>query len=84
MKKKNGSGIAQSDFDKAEGFNGHFTDVFNKMVHNQVPLLDRSAPLMNVIVVKKAGVTKLLKGLNPSKALGHDESHLRVLQELAK
>ena len=84
LKKKNGSGIAQSDFDKAEDFNGHLTDVFTKMVHNQVPLLDRSAPIMDVIVVKKAEVTKLLKGLNPSKALGHDESHPRVLKELAK
>ena len=28
LKKKNGSVIAQSDFEKAEEFNGHFTDVF--------------------------------------------------------
>ena len=33
LKKKNGSGIAQSDFEKAEEFNGQFTDVFTKTVH---------------------------------------------------
>ena len=40
-----------------------------KSEHNQVPLLDRSAPFMEDVVVTKEGVTKLLKGLNPSKAL---------------
>ena len=38
---------------------------------------------MEDIVVTKEGVTKLLKGLNPSKALGADELHPRVLKELA-
>ena len=37
---------------------------------------------MEDIVVTKEGVTKLLKGLNPSKALGPDELHPRVLKEL--
>ena len=38
---------------------------------------------MEDIVVTKEGVTKLLKGLNPSKALGPDELHPRALKELA-
>ena len=65
LKRKNGKGVAQSDLEKAEGFNGQFTDVFNKNDHTQVPLLDRSAPFMNDIVVSKDGV---IKGLNPSNA----------------
>ena len=34
-------------------------------------------------LVTKEGVIKLLKGLNPSKVLGLDELHPRVLKELA-
>ena len=83
MKRKNGKGVAQSDLEKAEEFNGQFTDVFSKNEHTQVPLLDRSAPFMNDIAVSKDGVIKLLKGLNPAKALGPDELHPRVLKELA-
>ena len=50
---------------------------------NEAPLLDRSAPRMNDISVSTDGVTKLLKGLIPSKAMGPDESHPRILKELA-
>ena len=75
LKRKNGKGVAQSDLEKAEEFNSQFTDVFNKDEHTQVPLLDRSAPFMNDIAVSNEGVIKLLKGLNPSKALGPDELH---------
>ena len=55
--------------------------MFTKSEYSHVPLLDRSAPFMEDIVVTKEGVTKLLKGLNPSKALGPDELHSRVLKE---
>ena len=57
--------------------------MFNNNEHTQIPFLDRSAPFMDDIVVSKDEVTKLLKGLNPSKALGLDELHPRVLKELA-
>ena len=82
LKRKNEKGVAQSDLEKAEEFNGQFKDVFNKNKHTQVPLLGRSAPFMNDIVISKDGVIKLLKGLNPSKALGPDEPHPKVLKEL--
>ena len=45
--------------------------------------MDKSAPFMGDIVVSQDGVIKLLKGLNPSKALRPDELHPRVLKELA-
>ena len=83
LKKRNGNGVVQSDLEKAEEFNGQFMDVLNENEHTQVPLLDRSAPFMDDIVVSKDGVTKLLEGLNPSKALGPDQLHPRVLKELA-
>ena len=82
LKRRNGNVVAQSDLEKAEEFKGQFTDVFNKNEHTQVPLLDKSAPFMDDIAVSKDGVTKLLS-LNPSKALGTDELHPRVLKELA-
>ena len=83
LKRKNGKGVAQSDLEKAEEFNGQFTDVLNKNEHTQVPLLDRSVPFMGDTVISKDGVIKLLKSLNPSDALGPDELHHRVLKELA-
>ena len=38
---------------------------------------------MDDIVVSKVGLTKLLKALNPSKALGPDALHHRALKKLA-
>ena len=64
LKKRNGGCVAQSELEKAAEFNGQFTDEFTKSEYSQVPLLDRSAPFMEDIVVTKEGVTKLLKGLN--------------------
>ena len=50
--------------------------------HSEVPFLSRSALFMDDIVSNE-GITKRFKGLNPSKALGPDELHLRVLKEIA-
>ena len=83
FKKRNCGGVAQSESEKTAECNGQFTDVFTKFEYSQVPLLDRSATFMEDIGVTKEGVTKLLKGLKPSKALGPDELHPRVLKELA-
>ena len=53
LKKRNGCGVAQMESEKAAEFNGQFTDVFTKSKYSQVPLLDRSAPFMEDIVVTK-------------------------------
>ena len=83
LQRRNGSGLAESELDQVEEINSQFTDVLNKRGHNQVPLPNRSAPFMDDIDVSAEGVTKLLKCLNPSKALGLDELHPSVLKELA-
>ena len=57
--------------------------MFNTNGHSEIPFLSRSASFINDIVVSNEGVTKLLKGLNPSKALEPDELHPRVIKELA-
>ena len=83
FKRRNGNGVAESELEQADEFNGQFTDLFNKNEHSQVPLPNRSALFMNDIVVSTVEVNKLLIGLNPSKVLGPDELHPRVLKELA-
>ena len=57
LKKRQRSGLAQLDIKKSSEFNGQFTGLFTKTEHSQVPLLDRSAPFMDDIVVTKEGVT---------------------------
>ena len=83
FKRRNGNGVAESELEQADEFNGRFTDVFNKNERSQVPLPNRPAPFMKAIVVSAVGITKPLKGLNPSKALGSDELHPSVLKQLA-
>ena len=56
---------------------------FSTKVDASCPLHNRSAPFVEVIHVSAEAVAKLLKGLNPSKALGPDELHPKVLKELA-
>ena len=82
-KRRGGTGVTASTIEQVEEFYGQFTDVFNKSDHSGVPFLSRSAPFMDDIVVSNEGVTKFLKGLNPSKASGPDELRPRVLKELA-
>ena len=67
LKRRNGSGLAESQLEQADEFNGH----------------NRLSPFMEDIHVLAEGVTKLLKGLNPSKALESDELHPRILKELS-
>ena len=70
LKRRNGNGVAQSDLEKAEEFNGQFRDVFNKNEHTQVRLLTRKqikkihasytlegTDLENVESIKYLGVT---------------------------
>ena len=75
----------ESESNQADELNGWLTDVFTDSRFNEVPLLGRSAPRMNYIVVSVEGVhvTKLLKGRNLSKTMGPDELHPRILEELA-
>ena len=65
LKRRNGSGLAESELEQAEKFNGQFMDVFIKSEHTQVPLPNHSAPFLEDIHVSAESVTKLLKGLNP-------------------
>ena len=58
LKRKNGKGVAQSDFEKAEEFSGQFTDVFSKNEHkfngqftDVFPLLDTGLHLSWMILL---------------------------------
>ena len=72
LKRRGGTGITASEIEQAEEFNGHFTDVFNKNDHIEIPFLSRSAPFMDDIVVSNESVTKFLKGLK-SKKISNDQ-----------
>ena len=65
LKRRHGSGLAESELEQVDEFNGQFTEVFNKTEHTQIPLPNRSSPLIEDIYVSAEGVTKLLKGLKP-------------------
>ena len=67
LKTKNGH-LAESDKEKAQVLNSQFTGVFTKFTVDAVPFLKRKFLQMDNIKVTVLGVTKLLKGLNPSKA----------------
>ena len=71
-------GAAESELEQADEFNGQFTMCTAKSRSQIGRLL-----LWMILLFRLYGVTKLLKGLNPSKALGPDEIHPRVLKELA-
>ena len=83
LKNRNGH-LAESDKDKAQTLNDQFTSVFTKFTGDAVPFLRRKFPKMDDIKVTVKGVTKLLKGLNPSKASGPDKIHPKILKELAE
>ena len=74
--------MAESETDQAEEFNVSLQTYFPKP-ESEVPLLEKSTPRMSDIHVSNEGVIKMMKSLNPSKALGPDELHPRVLKELA-
>ena len=83
LKRRNGNGLAETETKKAEEFNGQFTDVFSNTSENEVPLLEKPAPPISDISCFKWRCYKMMKGLNPWKALGPDEFHPKVLKELA-
>ena len=68
LKKRDGSGVAESDPERAEELIGQFNDALNKTGYQEVSLTEKLAPLINNIIVSSEGVIKLLKGLNPTKA----------------
>ena len=73
----------QNKTERTEELIGQLNEAFNKTEYNEVPSTRKLAPFLDSIVVPTEGVIKLLKGLNPSKALEPDEFHPRVLKELA-
>ena len=58
LKRRNGRGLAESETEQAEEFNGQLADVFSKTSENEVPLLEKSAPPMSNIHILNEGVIK--------------------------
>ena len=56
LKRGNGSGLAESETEQADEFNGQFTDVFSKTSESVIPLLEKSAPPMSDIHVSNEGL----------------------------
>ena len=78
------SGVpANTDQEKAEALNEQFCSVFTKTNLSSVPYIKPNVDKMKDIVITEKGVAKLLSGLNPSKAMGPDQLHPRILKELA-
>ena len=80
---RNDRALAESELEQADKFDDQIIDVFNKSEHTQVPLPKSSDLFMEDIQVPTGGVTQLLRGWNPSRALEPDELHPRALKELA-
>ena len=59
LKKRNGSGLAESYFEKA----GEFNVVFTKTEHGQVPLLNRKTPFVEDIVVSRKMIWRKCKSV---------------------
>ena len=53
LKRRNGNGLAETETEQAEEFNGQFTNVFSKTSESEVPQLEKSAPPMRDIYVSK-------------------------------
>ena len=47
---RNGNGVAESEMEQTDEFNGQFKDMFRKNEHSQIHLQNRSVPFMNDIV----------------------------------
>ena len=73
-----------SPTDKANVLNNQFSSVFTTEDLSLIPpTRDSSIPDMPNFIIHPAGVEKLLKDLNPSKASGPDAIPARVLKECA-
>ena len=61
LKRRYGSGLAESETEQAEEFNGQFTEVFSKSSESEVPLLEKSVPPVSDIHVSNEGVIHMLR-----------------------